>query len=64
MIINTSTKKQTVKNIKVITHKTKDIRTGDNIEKEYVQYTVIGQNSEWIDWMLLSKFKELNPGIL
>ena len=63
-INDTNGKQHEVKDIKIVSYPiTSAIDEEDLGTMEYVEYTVIGHNSEWIDWMELEKFKELNPGV-
>ncbi|RKZ35506.1 MAG: hypothetical protein DRQ49_19325 [Gammaproteobacteria bacterium] len=35
-----------------------------NVEEQFVEYTIIGRNREWIEWCPLKDFERLNPDIL
>ena len=62
MIINTKDKYINVKDMEIVFLPIKSAIDGKELGMgEYVQFTVIGHNSEWINWMMLTDFKELNP---
>ena len=63
-IIDTNGKEREIKDLKIISHSNTDILNNEEINQiDYVQYTVIGINSEWIDWMTLKQFKIVNSYI-
>lgn len=62
-IFNLHTKnKKKIKGLKIVTYKEYD-RKGKKCTNEYAEFIVIGNNSEWKDFMPLREFKRLNPDI-
>ena len=62
MIINTKDKQIDVKDMEIVSLPIKSAIDGKELGMgEYIKFTVIGNNSEWINWMMLTDFKELNP---
>ena len=62
MIINTKDKQINVKDMEIVSLPIKSAIDGKELDMgEYVKFIVIGNNSEWINWMMLTDFKELNP---
>ena len=51
-----------VKNIKVMINHTYD-KYGLDHDQKYVEFTVIGKQIEYQDYMLLEEFKNFNPEI-
>lgn len=47
--------------LKRITHTYKDGVTGEITTKEFVQFTIVGKNRDWMDWCPLDIFKANNP---
>lgn len=50
-----------IKDIKLITHMNKDVVNDEDIEEEYVEFTVIGKTRTWINWLPVDEFKEKYP---
>ena len=55
-------KEQQVENIKKTSHDEYD-ENGDLQTNQYVEYTVIGKNRKWTEFMSLSEFRKLNPEV-
>ena len=53
-------KKKKIDSIKIIQHESPDI-TGGTVMEEYVEVEVIGKQSTWTEWWLLSEFMDNNP---
>lgn len=56
----TSVKK--IKDLKRVSYKEYD-KNGKLVNNQYVEFTVIGNNSSWRDFMPLGIFRKLNPHI-
>ena len=50
-----------VKDIVVKNHLAPNAK-GINERQEYVEFTIIGKTSEYLDFLLLAEFKQSNPG--
>lgn len=57
-----SSDEKTVENLKVIDHEEYD-KNGQLQVNTYVEYTVIGKNRKWTDFMPINDFKKLNPKV-
>ena len=57
-----SNDKKKIKNLKVASHKEYD-KKGKQQTNQYVEFTIIGNNRQWKDFMPLKDFKRLNPEI-
>jgi len=57
-----SNKTRNIKNLKRTSHKEYD-ENGEMKKNQYVEFTVIGNNGEWKDFMSVADFKKLNPKI-
>lgn len=51
-----------VEDIKIVSHEEYD-KKGKSVVNKYVQYTVIGKNRTWADFMPVKDFKKLNPKV-
>ena len=60
--LHSNTKKE-VKNLKKVSHEEYD-QLGKLKSNQYVEFTVIGKNRSWIDFMPLKVFKKLNPNVI
>jgi len=58
-----SNSKKKIKDLKVVSHKEYD-KNGKKRNNKYVEFTIIGKNHQWMDFMLLKDFKKLNPKII
>lgn len=64
MMVTINGKQREIKDLKVVSHTSVSAVNGEKVgEVEYAEYTVIGKNSEWIDWTPLDKFKADNPEV-
>lgn len=54
--------KTEVENLKQTTHKEYN-QKGKLTNNDYVEFTVIGKNRKWKNFMSLKDFKKLNPNI-
>lgn len=52
-------------NFKVMENKSSDGHAGNGgmVDKPYIEFTVLGNNSNYRDLMLLKDFKQVNPSI-
>ena len=57
-----SNNKKKIKGLKIASHKEYD-KNGKQQTNRYVEFTVIGNNRQWRDFMSLKDFKKLNPKI-
>lgn len=57
-----SNSKKKIKGLKIISHKEYD-KNGKKRTNRYAEFTIIGDNHQWKDFMLLKDFKKLNPEI-
>lgn len=57
-----SNSKKKIKGLKIASHKEYD-KKGKQRTNQYVEFTVIGNNRQWKDFMPLKDFKKLNPKI-
>ena len=51
-----------VEDLKVVAHQEYN-KNGKMRTNRYVEYTVIGQNRQWTDFMSIRDFKRLNPTV-
>lgn len=64
ILANIGDKKQNIKDMRIVVHAGINTSTGDEVDTvEYVEYTVVGNKSEWIDWTPLNEFMNANPGV-
>lgn len=61
-IVSPHSKKHKAQDIRKTSHKEYD-KNGQLKTNQYVEYTVIGKNRKWVDFMTLEEFKKLNPKI-
>lgn len=61
-LINPHSKKHKASDLKKTSHEEYD-ENGVLITNHYVEYTVIGKNRTWTDFMTLEEFGKLNPNI-
>ena len=65
MIVNIDGRQREVKNLKASHYMKADLVNGGDAEDvEYAEYTVIGRNSEWVDWRPINEFRVANPGVI
>ncbi|MBU0572691.1 hypothetical protein KKE18_03305 [Patescibacteria group bacterium] len=57
-----SNNKKKIKGLKVTSHKEYD-KNGKKRTNRYVEFTVVGKNRQWKDFMPVEDFKKLNPEI-
>lgn len=57
-----SKKVRNVKNLKRNKHKEYD-KNGKLKTRHYIEFTIIGKNREWRDYMYVDDFKKLNPKV-
>ena len=57
-----SNNKKKIKGLKVTSHKEYD-KNGKERTNRYVEFTVVGNNRQWKDFMPVKDFKRLNPEI-
>ncbi len=63
MIVDLEGKEREVEDLKVIVHNNMDAVTGEPIQIEYVQVTVLGKYRQWINWYPLDEFRKANPDV-
>jgi hypothetical protein len=52
-----------VKDLQIVTHEEYD-KNGKLKKNRYVQFTVIGKQHEWPDFMTIREFKKHNPTVI
>ena len=57
-----SNDEKNVKDLKAVIHKEYN-KNGKMQKNKYVEFTVIGNNSEWRNFMPFKDFKKLNPDV-
>ena len=57
-----SNKERKIKDLKKTSHKEYD-KNGVEQTNHYVEFTIVGNNREWTDFMTVKDFKRLNPNI-
>ena len=57
-----SNSKKKIKGLKIVSHKEYD-KNGKKRTNQYAEFTIIGNNGQWKDFMPLKDFKKLNPKI-
>lgn len=53
-----------IKDIKKTQFPITDVVSNKIIVKDYIQFTTVGKNREWINWLSIEKFKEQYPGMI
>ena len=57
-----SNSQKKIKGLKKTSHKEYD-KNGKMQKNYYVEFTIIGKNREWVDFMSVKDFKRLNPTV-
>lgn len=57
-----SDKKRKIKDLKKTSHKEYD-EHGKKQTNHYIEFTIIGKNRKWVDFMSVKDFKRLNPTV-
>lgn len=65
MKVTINQKERDIEGLKKVTYPRINAIDGDKIDDiDYAEYTIIGSNSEWVDWTPLDKFLKDNPGVI
>jgi len=49
--------------IKKIIHQIEDSRTGETVNKEFIEVIIDGKMRQWKEWYPLDDFKKFNPDL-